>query len=312
MNRYFIFIIILVVLASPVHTRAGVINKGVEELVEYLTKQASRELVAYGGKAAIRETLEKAAREGGDDLVEKVVHYGKRYGVSAVKAIDNGPAVFIESFERMPRDLVTRAVWAVQREPETIKQLIVKHGPDALLVSAKLRGVGMRLIQKFGDDGVRIGKAITEDQSVVLMKHADEIADLPASQRSKMIDMILKTPGKIIDFLEKHPATLKTAAGVTLILSLSDDVLGSHEETIVKPDGSTITIKKGVTDRIMENFHAEFSLIFIIISVILIGWGLIRIWGRYRKDQLEMKMLETDIQKMRHQQQNKKNRIVDE
>ena len=133
---------------------ANVITKGVQEIIEAISKkgaqEATQELAEFGGKKAIQATLEKAAREGGEELVEKVVKYGRRYAVSAVRVINNVPAHYIKALDGLPEELIERAVWAVQREPEVMTTLVRDYGAEALLIAAKHRGIGGNLVSKLG------------------------------------------------------------------------------------------------------------------------------------------------------------------
>src|SRR5262245_56203588 len=220
--------IILAICAAPL--QANVITKGAQEIIEALSKkgakEATQELAEFGGKKAIQATLEKAAREGGEDLVEKVVKYGSRYGVSAMRVIHNAPAHYIKALEGLPEELIERAIWAVQREPEVMTKLVRDYGSDALLIAAKHRGIGGDLVSKLGSEGFRLGKALPESQAVVVARHADEIVALPQAQQSRVIEAILTAPARTLDYLEKHPKVLLTAAGVGTLIALKDEILG--------------------------------------------------------------------------------------
>ena len=199
--------ITLLFLAQLAH--ANVVTKGVQELLEAMAKkggkEATQELAEFGGRQAIEGVLEKAAREGGDDLVEKVIFYGKKYGLSAVKTIDNSPALYIKALDEIPKNLVERALWAAQRDPAAVTRILSQYGSAALQVAAKYPGVGTDIITKLGDDGIRIASDITENQAIILARNADEIAALPIATRREVVGAISAAPGRMIDYIEKHP-----------------------------------------------------------------------------------------------------------
>ena len=296
-----VFLIVLFLFVLPIQVRANLVSECAEEIMESFAKkgltETSHEIVEFGGKAVVQETLEKAAQEGGDGLVAKVVRYGENYGIAAIRVIDRAPALYVNALENMPKDLVERAVWAAERDPAAIKTLLQNYGPDVLLISAKHRGIGVELIQKLGEDGIRIGKTISENQAITVVKHADEIASLPSPQRSKVVDAILKAPGRVIDCLERHPKTLHTLAGAGIIIAIADKVLGDSEEVTTNRDGSKTVRHRGIIERILERHNVGSSTFSIILALILGGWGCIKIWSQYRKEAIKIQIAQVQYQK---------------
>jgi len=290
------FILFLIVAQS---VSANVITKGVREIAEAIAKkggkEAAQELAEFGGKQAIQEVLEKAAKEGGDELVEKVIKYGRKYGLSAVKTIDNAPALYIKALDGIPETLVERALWAAQREPATMTRLLSQHGSEALQIAARYRGVGTDIVAKLGDDGVRMARSLSENQAVILARHADDIAGLPSSQKNQVVEAILAAPGRVIDYMEKHPKVFMTAAGITTLVALKDDVLGKDEEITINPDGSTTTRKRGFVERILDRFHKPVSSVLVILAVIVGCWGAVKIWGCYRRERVKVTLAEKSL-----------------
>lgn len=284
--------VLLVLLSLVVTCQGNVVTKGAREIVEAIAKkggkEATQELAEFGGKQAVQEVLEKASREGGDELVEKVIRYGKKYGVSAVKTIDNAPVLYVKALDELPENLVERALWAAQREPETVTRLLSQYGSDALEIAARSRGVGADIVTKLGNDGIRMSRELTEDQAIILARHADELAGLPTPQRSQVVDAIICAPKRVIDYMEKHPKVLFTAAGVATLVALKDDVLGRDEEVIVNPDGSRTIRKRGFIERQLDRFHAPLAAILVVIAAILGGWGVVKIRGSYRREQVKV------------------------
>jgi hypothetical protein len=272
--------------------QANVITKGVEEITEVImvqgSKKAARELAEFGGKEAVQAALEKAAREGGDELVEKIVAYGRRYGIAVVRVINHAPTSYVRALDGVPEDLVERAIWAVQREPEVMAKLVRDYGSDALLLATKHRGIGGELVRKFGAEGIRLGKALSERQAIVAARHADTIAVLPQSQQSRVIGAIVAAPARTLGFLEKHPKVLLTTAGVGTFIALKDDMLGQDEEVQIAPDGTRMVRKRGFIERTLDQFRQPIVLLLSIAAGILALWGLTKIWGVYRLEKLKI------------------------
>ena len=294
-----LYLILLVFYFSANIVVANPVAKGVREIAEAIAKkggkEAAQELAEFGGKQAIQEVLEKAAKEGGDELVEKVIKYGRKYGLSAVKTIDNAPALYIKALDGIPETLVERALWAAQREPATMTRLLSQHGSDALQIAARYRGVGTDIVAKLGDDGVRMARNLTEDQAVIIARHADDIAGLPSSQKNQVVEAILAAPGRVIDYMEKHPKVFMTAAGITTLVALKDDVLGKDEEITINPDGSTTTRKLGLIERILARFQKPVSSVLIVLAVIVGCWGAVKIWGCYRRERVKVALAEKSL-----------------
>lgn len=284
MNRIFVAVLALLLSVQMVH--ASAVTKGARDIYEACIKKWGKEVAELGGERAIQKVLENASREGGDALVAKVIQYGKKYGPSAVKAIDNSPALYVKALDQLPEGLAERALWAAQRDPVVVTSLLSLHGPDALRVVAKYPGVGADIVTKLGDDGVRMAKDITEEQSITLARHADEIAGLPLSQRSRVVDKIASAPDRAIGYLEKHPRVLYTAAGIATFLALKDDIIGGPD----KPGliERLIALISAAIDKGIANFHTPLVVILLVIATTIGGWGSVKIWGAYRRERIRV------------------------
>lgn len=284
--RISVFVALLLLVAAS-HGK-GVAQEFIEAITKSGGKEATQELAEFGGKQAVQEVLEKASLEGGDELVERVIWYGKKYGVPAVKAIGNSPTLYIKALDELPESLVERALWAVQRESETVTRLLSQYGSGALLVAARFRGVGTDIVTKLGDDGIRMGRDLTEDQAITLARHADDIAKLPASQRSQVVNAIMSAPNRVIEYMEKHSRVFGTAAGIATLVTLKDEVLGKDEEVIINPDGSKVTRKRGIIERlldsILDKFNTPLLAIFVMVAIVVGGLGGVKIWGAFQRE----------------------------
>ena len=321
-------IIAIMILLLGQATHANIITKGVQEIAEAIVKkggtEAAQELAEFGGKQAIQEVLEKATREGGEELAGKVIRYGRKYGLSAVKTIDNAPALYVKALDEMPETLVERALWAAQREPTVVTRLLSQHGSDALQVAAKYRGVGTDIVTKLGDDGVRMARNVTENQAIVLARYADDIAALPPVRKSQVVDAILSAPGRVIDHMEKHPRVFLTIAGITTLVALKGDVFGNDEVITLNPDGSRTISKRGLVDRILDRvqailtvlldrFQMILSAILAVPAMILACGGAVKIWGCYRRERVRVAVEEQslDDQSRMRQAQSRQNKSAE-
>ena len=275
---------------------ASLVTSGAKEITEAIMKQGSkeglRELAEFGGNQAIHKALTRVALEGGNELVAKAVKLGKAHGVDALKTIERAPILYIKSLEAMPKNLVERAIWAAQRDPLIVERLMAQHGPESLGIAARFRGVGSDIVAKLGDDGIRAARNLTESQAVVLARHADDIAALPAARRQGVLEALTAAPGRILEYLEQHPRILMTSASVGTIMALKDDVLGVEKETVINSDGSLRTRTTGFVERIVTTFQTPLTVILALCGAIVGGWGAIKIWGCYRLERVRVAQAE--------------------
>ena len=270
--------------------QARPIAQAAKELAEALVKQGGREaaeeLSKMGGEAAVRETLEAAAREGGEALVNKTSQYALAHGPLALQAMRAAPARMAGALDGLPPQLVKPALHAAAREPQVVTKIVTEFGSGALEVAARHPGVGTRIVQNFGDDGVKVGRALSTDQAVALARHTDDIAALAPAQRSALLGKIASSPRVVLEFLEKHPRVLTTAAGVGTVLALKDEIVGTSE-IVTGPDGQPVAVAKpGLIERVMTGerspIRTGLNAAVLVLVAFLAGWALVRLWGTWR------------------------------
>src|SRR6056297_1626171 len=136
MNKLFSTLLCGVILLASGPVQANLISKGVQEILESVSRwagaESSEKLTALGGKKAVQAILEKGAREGGDHLVERMVYYGQRYGLETLQVMDRAPQAYVRALDDLPEKAVQKALWVVQREPERMTGLVRQYGADAL------------------------------------------------------------------------------------------------------------------------------------------------------------------------------------
>lgn len=288
MNKLIFTLLCVYVLSAPGPVQANVVSKGVQELLEALgrltTAEGAGELADFGGKKAVRAILEKGAGEGGDHLVERMVHYGQRYGLEALQVMEHAPLAYVRAFDALPEQVMRKALWAVQREPERMTKLVRQYGADALHTAAKHPGVGSDLVQSLGTQGIRLGKRLPEGPFLQTAGHLDSMADVPARTRREVVDFILQAPKRSLEWLEAHPRILYTATGVGTFLAVKDQILGQEREVTVNPDGSKTIREKGFLPRTMDRFYNPLAVIIYVAAGLLLIGGLMRIRRIHRRE----------------------------
>lgn len=288
-------LVLLSLSVSFAHAQGGsIVRRLAESIVETVTKkggkEAAEELACIGGEKTVKEAVEKAVREGGGELAEKLERYSAEYGIAFLRAARRSPKTFIEAFEKLPQGIRDAAIQAVRREPELMAELVEQVGADALEVAAKHPGVGGQIVKDLGPEGAVIAKNLTTDCAVQLRKISGKIAKLPGSERSEILELVKRTPEKVLDLLEKHPNVLKTGAttgaALTAFLASKDRLFGGYKVT-VSPDGSIVRdYEPGLLERILtiplETFHAPLALLIGLLGLAIAVWAAIKLWAAYR------------------------------
>ena len=232
-----------------------------KELAEKLGQRGARELAEAGGEAAVREVIEKAATQGGETLAREVASYAERYGAQSLRAFREAPAAMVQGMKKLPAEFAEGAMRAAAREPAVIARLATEVGEDALIVAAKHPGVGVDIAGKLGREGCAAAKNLTTPETIRLARISDDLARLPAAERNGMLTRIGKAPGKVLDYLEKHPKVLMTAAATTTAIVAIDRLLGDAQEP-------------GFFERIAGRFYWPVTALIIAAGVLL----LVRAW----------------------------------
>ena len=273
---------------AQVSVAREVVEQATEQIFRSTAKQGAEELSQLGGRAAVREILEQSSREGGENLVKRVTQYGVEDGPIALRAIRPAPAKMVESLDGLAPELRTAALRAVDRDPAAMTGLVKQYGSGALEVAARHPGVGEKLVETLGGDGVSLGRKLTTEQSIVAARHAGEIAGLAPAERSGIVSKILRSPGPVLDYLEAHPRVLRTAAGVAVVMAVKDDILGDRGRSILRPDGTLVTTPAhpGLVERLFPQTvrAASFpiTLIAIVVACGVAGWFGTHLIGKWR------------------------------
>lgn len=277
MKRVVLFVLATLMPAMLVGAVSGQVSQATEAAAEEMIhlmlheggSAVASELIELGGETAVRALLQRAAREGGGGLVDRVVQYGSCYGPPALKAIEPSPSRMIRALDRLPPDLIQPAIRAAARDPELTSRLVSASGDGALEVMARLPGVGSALVEKLGEDGLRMSNHLTTDQAVALARHAEDVASLPSAQRNQLLDAMAKAPAQVLDFLESHPKALLTAGGVSAFIAAKENILGrANQSSVNEPSPSLI---ERVIIRLIDKIAVPVSAV---IALITIGIGI--------------------------------------
>jgi len=290
---------------GPLHGQTGAAVKAAREVIEAIGKKGGREgleeVAHLGGERAVREVMERAYAEGGEELVNQLVRHSDTYGAGILHGARRSPARFAEAFEQVPEELKSAAVHAIQREPELMAGLIMRHGDHALLAGARHPGVGPRALSAFGDDAAELLPKLTTDQVIRLNRLAPEIANAAPARKAELLDLIGQAPKRVLDLLEEHPKVLLTGAGLSAFLLAKDQILGG-DEIIIGPDGvPRVVSKPGVAGRAMEtgretlnDFRRPIGYLLGVVGLGLAGWVGARIWRTILLSRIKIRAVEKE------------------
>lgn len=277
-------------MAAP--ATAQVIGPVVREATEQVFRQAGREgveeLAQMGGRAGVTEVFEQSAREGGDQLVRKAARYGVEDGPAALRVIGRSPAKMVGALDGLSPELRQAGIAAVERNPELMTRLVREYGSGAMEVAAKHPGVGEKLAQTLGEDGIQLGRKLTTDQSIVAARYAPEIAKLPGAERAGILSKLGTSPRVVLDYLESHPRVLTTAAGVAVVMAVKDDVIGDKGRSVVLADGRVVNTPghAGLIERMFPSAsRAAEKPVMMISGVVAVGiaaWFAVHLVGKWR------------------------------
>lgn len=285
-------------LLGPVTVQAQIAREVIEQASEQIFRQATKkgatELLELGGEVAVLELLEQSAKEGGEQLVEKVTQYALREGPVALRVIRWAPSTMVRALDDLSPELRSAAMHAAEREPQLVTRLVSAHGGGALEVAARHPGVGLRIVDRLGEDGIPLGRKLTTDQSIIVARLADDISNLPAADRRGILQKIARTPSQILDYLEAHPTALKTTAGVAVVLAIKDEVIGDKGNSTLLPDGRVITKPPhpGLIERMLaptfDFLKMPLGIISSSIAAGIAGWFGVQIIGAWKRQRIAL------------------------
>jgi hypothetical protein len=241
-------------------------RKAVTELFEFFAKSGAKksavELVEIGGEKAVLEIIEKAAAQGGDDLVRQVVVLAKSNGPRALKALEGDPALMTKALRSLPEGKVADAVIEASRQPALMAKLVRAHGDDVLTASARHPGIGTQVIDEFGSAGLKAAKDLSTDEVITLAK-TKGFRELPKAAQSQFLSLLDRDPRAVTNFLKLAGGGTAIVLTAKLINDLVTIILGEPD----KP-GPIVTYS---------------WIIGGLLAAALAAYASIKLWGVWRK-----------------------------
>ena len=251
--------------------QGGAVIRAAEELGEALLRrggtEAAEELAKAGGKKAVQELMEQAMKEGGETLMKQTAQLAEKHGVLALKALHGAPGTVVKAVDGMPAELVENGLRAIAREPAVMQGVVKEFGTTALEAAAKHPGLTPGIARSMGEEGLNIARKVTTEEATILARHADDIAKLSTAERSAVMDLIKRSPGKVLAWMERHPKLL-LAGGVT-----AGVVLAKKEQF---GEGETPGFFERVGGSLYQTFQAPVNIAVAALCGIVVLWAALK------------------------------------
>lgn len=280
-----------------------------KETGQEVSEQAVKQMTKQVGEELIERTAQKIVREGGEKSLVEVSELVAKHGPDVIRALDNVPEALpvLKLLDELPADEIgkTASRLAAGGSGKELATLGTKIGTTALRAEAKHPGVGLIFVRSLGKDGAELSLKLSSEQAVQIGRHVDDIAKLPATQRSQLLALISSNVDRFTAFVgrfvEKNPGkVLFTAAGTTLVLAESERFLGGDEVVMDKDGNPQVLSKPGLVDRAIKVIFdvlrepIQWSMYLLgvglaaVLTIVSAMFGGLKFWKHLRKDRLEV------------------------
>ena len=265
-------IVFLLAIASPASAQGGAAVRLGTEIVESVVRRSAggsaaktaRELAEFGGVKAVREVLEQAEREGGEVLMRQVAAQTEKHGVLALQALKGAPAPVLRALDGVPAELAENSLRALVREPAAMQKLVAEFGSNALETAAKHPGLAVPIGSRLGSEGLDTARRLSLDQATALSRHADDLAKLPAAERSQFLTMIRESPAKALAWMEKHPRLLIAGSATTAVVLARKEIFG---------EGAQHGFIERAAAALYRTFEKPINLVLGVLAAVALAWG---------------------------------------
>ena len=260
-------LLISLLLALPpaaVHALAAAVVRAAEEIAESVLRRggtdAAKEMAELGGQKAVQELMEQAAREGGEALVKQTAALAEKHGVLALRALKGAPAAVLKAVDGVPAELAEQSLRAIVREPAVMQQMAKEFGSAALEVAARHPGLAGRIGASTGREGLELAQKLTTQEA----KCGDDLAKLPVSERTGVMELLKRSPGKVLAWMERHPKILIAGSATAAIVLAKKEIFG---------EGENRGFLERVGSSLAETFKAPMNVFIAALTIIAGAWG---------------------------------------
>ncbi len=264
MKRTFVvFNIILMLLfltslppAAKAGTATAVIN-GAKDTISFIANKFGKDAIEKeGGELVVKTGAENAIEKYGDSVIPIM----KNLGPSAVTIINKHGEDSIYILNKWE----TEGLILLKRSGDSVIPFYKEYGDEAIQICINHPVVGEKLIQNYGAKGIKLGKSLSTDEIIKMVRWAPELKE--KGQLDNFADLVNQKGSTVFDKINeliKNNKTFLTGAGAVLyvldnpeILEAAGSAVGNIAEKGLKGAGEGIgegiskpletTIKEGL------------------------------------------------------------------
>ena len=293
-------LVAVAVVAAPLRIaraqEAEVVTTLGREIVEALGKDA----VEFGGEAVARQTAKRLVTEAAESAgiaggriakaqVKRILASGRESLIFDLKSLSGKSLPLLEGVtdEALPSAVSTLARPGVSKAIESLSSTALQKA--ALAGETRLPGVGLKLVQHYGDEGAQLVAKLTEDQanSVIAALRPNAINSLSSGERSKLLNALASRPDARVFNLDGVTGPLVVVASGVVIWHGIDVTLSPDELVTERPDGTVIRERTSVGSRTVHELSVPLKWTGITLAV---GAALIfgvQLWRRQSRIRLD-------------------------
>jgi len=264
--RLIIVFISIFLLSNP--CEAGVASKAVREAWEYLARTAAREIAEEGGQALLKRKFKTIVSKYGDEVIPVIKKVGPR-GINIIEKYGN---TALKSMGKYGDE----AFLVLRRNAGEVVPLVKRYGDDVMEACIKHPGVGKNLVAEFGEKGIMVARKTSSQQAIKFLRMKSQIKG--AKKTTKILELVEKYGGKVIDHLDKHKSLYFIAAPAGFVLTKGGlDFLENPEKYFVAQAKGARTLLTGESynpnasagEKMMNNLTVMIFLLVLLLSPLL-------------------------------------------
>ena len=240
MKNFSILFLVICTILLPLHCNAQVgalVSNTTKQITKILEKKGATELAQYGGKSAIKHSLDKIAAETGEEGLKQTQKYVATWGIRALSAIEVSPKIVMSALNKCPDNLKKRLITLCKKGEPFVKKL----GDEGLILESKYAGFGEK-IAPLGNDITHIAWAELSISAVKnLSKNAQALNAVKTNHSTafaKFVKHLKSAPCKTIEILEANPKVLFAGSALIAFTTAKEELVGK-EGILVKPIATT-------------------------------------------------------------------------
>jgi hypothetical protein len=249
------------------------------------------EIAKLGGKTAVEGFSTRIAEDGGDAALGRAARYIEEFGSAALTALVKipRPASLLEALDDLSPEEARRAIGYLGRaDGVALAESTERFGAAALRLELQHPGVGTKIAQDLGADGIAVARQLPTDQAIVLAHKSSEIAALPEAERMALLARVVRHATDFVDFLESHPRFVFTVAATTILLEEKDRIFGGTKIALDAHGVPVAVVTPGLFERLFQTTfdglqNAILAPVGLAIALLIGAWGAIKLLFLYRR-----------------------------